>query len=63
MFYEADFRMGDGRQLEVLLFADEQGYLAGADIQCEGNTEPVPQELRLDREPFYVWAAEGAILG
>ncbi len=62
MFFEADFRMGDGRQLEVLLFADEQGNLAGVDVQCQGNTEPVPDELCLDDEPFHVWSSEKAIL-
>lgn len=62
MFFEADFRMDDDRQIEVLLFADEQGYLSGIDVQCQGNTDAVPDDLRLDLEPFHVWAAEGAIL-
>jgi hypothetical protein len=62
MFFEADFRMDDDRQIEVLLFANEQGYLAGVDVQCQGNTDAVPDDLRLDLEPFHVWVAEGAIL-
>jgi len=59
--FEADFHLADGRQLEVLLFADEKGNLAGVDVQCQGNTEPVPEEMALDQEPFYVWASEKLI--
>ncbi len=62
MFFEADFHMEDGRQLEVLLFADERGNLAGVDVQCQGNTEQVPDELLLGHDPFLVWASKNAIL-
>ena len=55
LVFEADFRMSDGRQLEVLLFAGEDGNLTGVDVQCQGNTDPVPDVVRVDEEPFNVW--------
>lgn len=61
MFFEADFRLNDGRQLEVLLFADANGNLGSVDVQCQGNTEPVPDELTLDDQPFTVWASKELI--
>jgi hypothetical protein len=59
--FEAGFRLSDGRLLEVLLIADEDGNLAGIDIECEWNAEPVPDEITLADEPFYVWASKDLI--
>ena len=58
MFFEAEFRLEDGRQIELLVFCDEIGNLAGVDVQCEGNSEPVPPSPEYADRPFRVYASD-----
>ena len=61
LFFEADFELEDGRQLEVMLFSDEEGNLAGVDVDCQGNTEPVPDDVRIAGAPVRVYASDSVL--
>lgn len=54
MIFETDLALDDGRQLELLVFCDKDGNLAGVDIQCNGNSEPVPETPMFDAQSFHV---------
>ena len=58
MFFEAEFRLKDGKQIELLVFCDELGNLAGVDVQCEGNSESVPASPEYADRPFRVYASD-----
>lgn len=58
MFFEADFALADGRQIALLLFCDAKGDLAGVDVQCQGNTEPVPDSPELEDLPLHVYSSD-----
>lgn len=58
MFFEAVFALSDGRQIELLLFCDGKGNLASVDVQCQGNTEPVPDSPEIGSEPFHVYSSD-----
>ena len=61
MMFEASFRLVDGRELDVLLFCDPDGNLSDIEVQCQGNSEPVPADPRFDGGPFDVHVADGAL--
>ncbi len=61
MFFEANFALADGRQIELLLFCDVKGNLAGVDVQCQGNTEPVPENPELEGAPFHVYSSDALV--
>jgi hypothetical protein len=58
MFFEADFALRDGRQIEVLVFCDGEGKLSGVDVQCQGNTEAVPDSPEFENGPFHVYISD-----
>ena len=43
--------------LEIDLFVDAAGYLAGVDVSCNANSEPVPVNPELVEPPFHVYGA------
>ncbi|TPG41942.1 hypothetical protein EAH89_28255 [Roseomonas nepalensis] len=45
MFFEADFGLTSGDHLEVLLFVDGLGNLNFVEIDVNGNSSPVPDEI------------------
>lgn len=45
MFFEADFDLVSGDRLEVLLFVDGFGNLNSVEIDMNGNSSPVPDEI------------------
>ena len=57
--YTADFRLRDGRTLELILFADDAGNLAYIEVDCCANSYPVPEVIDADDQPFQTWATTG----
>ena len=59
--FEADFRLVDGKTIEIIIFADDEGNLDYVEVDCNANSEPVPQEIiALDR-PFHIRASASLI--
>jgi hypothetical protein len=56
--YTADFRLADERTLEIILFADGGGNLDYIEVDCCANSEPVPDTVEVDAQPFHTWATE-----
>jgi hypothetical protein len=40
--------------IELDVFVDELGYLAGIDVSCNGNSEPVPEDPQMSDQPYHV---------
>ena len=40
--------------IELDIFVDEDGYLAGVDIACNSNSEPVPVSPELSDVPYHI---------
>jgi len=56
--FEADFRLGiEGKSLEILLFTDGDGYLTSIEIDCNGNSEPVPGLTEAVGGPYHLRAS------
>ena len=56
--FEAEFRLVDGKTIEIVLFTNDEGNLDYIEVDCDANSEPVPQEIvALDR-PFHVRASD-----
>jgi len=55
--YTADFEMGDGRTLEIILFAGDSGNLDYVEVDCCANSYPVPDHISVEGEPFRRWEA------
>jgi hypothetical protein len=47
--------------LEIDVFVDANGYLAGLDVSCNANSEPVPLEPRIVEPPFHIYGPLGKI--
>jgi hypothetical protein len=58
----ACFWLADEKTLEITLFADGYGHLAGVDVDCCANSFPVPGDVLVSGPPFHTWAAEGLFL-
>jgi hypothetical protein len=56
--FEAEFRLVDGRTIEIIIFANDQGNLDYIEVDCNANSEPVPQEIDAPNRPFHVWASD-----
>jgi hypothetical protein len=56
--YTAEFRLPDEKTLEIIIFADDDGYLAGVDVDYCGNSYPVPDDVTVEEPPFHTWAAK-----
>ena len=41
--------------IEFDVFVDAEGYLAGIDVSCSANSEPVPEEPQLAEPPYHVY--------
>jgi hypothetical protein len=50
--YTEDFKLKDGRTLEIILFADGTGNLVFIEVDCCANSYPVPQDIDADDQPF-----------
>jgi hypothetical protein len=49
------FRMRNGfGTIEFDIFADANGYLAGVDVSCNSNSDPVSEDLELEDQPYHV---------
>jgi hypothetical protein len=59
--FEADFKLLDGRSLEILLFADGHGYLSYVEIDYCGNSFPVPEIVEIEGPPYHVHASSGLV--
>lgn len=61
--FEANFQLAEeGRTLEVILFAGEDGNLAYVEIDCCGNSYPVPDVISVIEPPFHVHASAALAL-
>lgn len=47
------------KSLEFVVFADANGNLSYVNIDCNGNSEPVPQHIELDGPPYHLYSSEG----
>jgi hypothetical protein len=41
--------------LEFIVYTDPAGNFDGLDVHFNANTEPVPQDLRIAKEPYHVY--------
>jgi hypothetical protein len=41
--------------IEIDVFVDADGYLAGIDVSCNANSEPVPEKPQLVEPPYHVY--------
>jgi hypothetical protein len=57
--YEADFELIDGKTLEIIIFADQDGNLSEVEVDCCANSYPVPHEIEVTGPPFHTRAADG----
>jgi hypothetical protein len=55
--FEAGFHIDDNKTLEIILFADEKGNLAFVEIDCCGNSYPVPEKFTVQEPPYDVHAS------
>jgi hypothetical protein len=63
MVFEADFRLLEpDRTLEIILFAGEDGNLAYVEIDCCGNSYPVPELIEVQEPPYHVHASKSLAL-
>lgn len=51
--FEVDFYLSDGKTLE-LIFVDDTGRLNFVEVDCCGNSIPVPDIIEVDAEPFHI---------
>ena len=57
MIFESAFQLlPTEKSLEILLFADAGGNLSYVEIDCNGNSEPVPDSIQVDGPPYHVYA-------
>ncbi len=55
-YFEASFHTGDsGKDIDIILFSDAAGYLKFVEIDYCANAFPVPDEITLSDQPFFVW--------
>lgn len=57
MIFETNLALDDGRQIELLVFCDKDGNLAGVDVEFEGDSEPVTKELVFSSAPVPVFSS------
>lgn len=54
-FHECNYFLEEeDKTLEIILFADEEGYLTYVEIDCSANSFPVPEIINVKGEPFHV---------
>ena len=59
LIFEADFHLvGEGKTLEILLFAGSSGYLEYVEIDCCANSFPIPDEIQVDGPPYHRFVHE-----
>lgn len=60
--FEADFRIsGSDKTIEIVLFVGGGGNLEYVEIDCCGNSFPVPEKVELEPAPFHVRASESLL--
>ncbi len=58
MIFESAFKLfPTGKSLEILLFSDTNGNLSYVEIDCNGNSEPVPDTIQINGPPYHVYAS------
>ncbi|WP_447757671.1 hypothetical protein [Sphingopyxis fribergensis] len=60
--FNADFAIGSGGQLEIMLSVDKAGNLDRVDVMCNANSSPVSDPFFLSLQPFRVSASEHLIV-
>jgi len=56
LVFEVDFKLpGEEQSLEILLFSGESGYLEYVEIDCCGNSFPVPENINVENAPYNVF--------
>jgi hypothetical protein len=51
--HEADFRLADGKTLEIIIFVDRNGFLDFVEVDCCANSYPIPAEVEVAEPPFH----------
>jgi len=58
--FQSSFRLEPSeKSLEIVLFADEHGNLSYVEIDCNANSEPVPDFIQVLGEPYHVHGSQG----
>jgi hypothetical protein len=52
--FEVNFYLSDGKTLEFILFVDDTGRLNFVEVDCCGNSIPVPNFIEVDAKPFHI---------
>ena len=61
--FESSFRLEpSGQSLEIILFADAPGNLSYVEIDCNANSEAVPEEIAIVGAPYHVHVSEAVAL-
>ena len=55
MYFKADFLLSGGKEVELLVFCNADGHLAGVDVQCMGNSEPVLAQPVVESGPIHTY--------
>jgi hypothetical protein len=58
VFSSSFFLEPSGKSLELILFANEAGNLSYVEIDCNANSEPVPDSIQVGK-PYHVHASPG----
>jgi hypothetical protein len=48
-----------GKSLELVIHADKLGNLSYVNIDCNANSEPVPDQIQVAGPPYHVYASQG----
>lgn len=62
MCFEADFTSANEDSLEILLFVDGLGNLPFIEIDLNGNSAPVPDDVNVVGPPYHVHVSAGLLL-
>ena len=58
--FESSFHLEpSNKSLEFILFADELGNLSYVEIDCNANSEAVPEVIQVRGEPYHVHRSQG----
>ncbi len=60
--FEANFYLEEeGKTLEIILLADEDGYLNYVEIDCCANAYPVPEIIKVRGRPFHIYTSDSLL--
>ena len=58
--FQSYFRLHpSGKSLEIVIHADELGNLSYVNIDCNANSEPVPEQIQVTGSAYHVSSSQG----